>query len=106
MPIRQGHIRQQEGEHGEGKTSLVFLIKRQMQNGLNQVECQKATRHQIKPTSRQSGFNRVRSLFGNIVFSPWGGKGEQCTYLSMITGSDGVSFRFPQLFFSQHRLKG
>lgn len=27
-----------------------------------------------------------------------------CTYLSIITGSDGVSFRFPQLFLSQHRL--
>lgn len=27
------------------------------------------------------------------------------SYLSMITGSDGVSFRFPQLFLSQHRLK-
>ena len=26
-------------------------------------------------------------------------------YLSIITGSDGVSFRFPQLFLSQHRLK-
>ena len=26
-------------------------------------------------------------------------------YLSHTTGSDGVSFRFPQLFFSQHRLK-
>lgn len=26
------------------------------------------------------------------------------TYLSIITGSDGVSFRFPQLFLSQHRL--
>lgn len=25
-------------------------------------------------------------------------------YLSIITGSDGVSFRFPQLFLSQHRL--
>ena len=27
------------------------------------------------------------------------------TYLSMTTGSEGVSFRFPQDFFSQHRLK-
>lgn len=27
-------------------------------------------------------------------------------YLSMITGSDGVSFLFPQLFLSQHRLQG
>jgi len=27
------------------------------------------------------------------------------SYLSMITGSDGVSFLFPQLFLSQHRLK-
>ena len=26
-------------------------------------------------------------------------------YLSMITGSDGVSFLFPQLFLSQHRLQ-
>jgi len=26
-------------------------------------------------------------------------------YLSMITGSDGVSFLLPQLFLSQHRLK-
>lgn len=26
-------------------------------------------------------------------------------YLSMMTGSEGVSFRFPQLFLSQHRLK-
>lgn len=28
------------------------------------------------------------------------------SYLSMITGSDGVSFLFPQLFLSQHRLQG
>ena len=27
-----------------------------------------------------------------------------CTDLSMMTGSDGVSLRLPQLFFSQHRL--
>lgn len=27
------------------------------------------------------------------------------TYLSIITGSDGVSLRFPQLFLSQQRLK-
>lgn len=27
------------------------------------------------------------------------------SYLSMMTGSEGVSFRFPQLFLSQHRLK-
>jgi len=27
------------------------------------------------------------------------------TYLSIITGSEGVSFRFPQLFLSQHRLQ-
>lgn len=27
------------------------------------------------------------------------------SYLSMITGSDGVSFLLPQLFLSQHRLK-
>lgn len=27
------------------------------------------------------------------------------TYLSIITGSDGVSFRLPQLFLSQQRLK-
>ena len=27
------------------------------------------------------------------------------TYLSMTTGSDGVSLRFPQDFFSQHRLE-
>lgn len=26
-------------------------------------------------------------------------------YLSMITGSEGVSLRFPQLFLSQHRLR-
>ena len=26
-------------------------------------------------------------------------------YLSMITGSEGVSFLFPQLFLSQHRLE-
>ena len=26
-------------------------------------------------------------------------------YLSQTTGSEGVSFLFPQLFFSQHRLK-
>lgn len=26
------------------------------------------------------------------------------SYLSMMTGSDGVSFRFPQLFLSQQRL--
>ena len=28
------------------------------------------------------------------------------TYLSMTTGSEGVSFRLPHDFFSQHRLKG
>ena len=27
------------------------------------------------------------------------------TYLSMMTGSEGVSFLLPQLFLSQHRLK-
>lgn len=27
------------------------------------------------------------------------------TYLSMMTGSEGVSLRFPQLFLSQHRLE-
>ena len=30
---------------------------------------------------------------------------ENWTYRSQTTGSDGVSFRLPQLFFSQHRLK-
>lgn len=30
----------------------------------------------------------------------------EISYLSMMTGSEGVSFRFPQLFLSQQRLKG
>lgn len=34
-------------------------------------------------------------IIASIAFSP---------YLSMMTGSEGVSFLFPQLFFSQHRL--
>lgn len=36
------------------------------------------------------------------------GRGQRATfpYLSMMTGSDGVSFLLPQLFLSQHRLQG
>jgi len=30
---------------------------------------------------------------------------KMATHLSMITGSEGVSLRLPQLFLSQHRLK-
>ena len=32
-------------------------------------------------------------------------KSSYITYLSIMTGSDGVSLRFPQLFLSQHRLQ-
>ena len=32
-------------------------------------------------------------------------EGKLQSYLSITTGSEGVSFRFPQDFFSQHRLK-
>lgn len=39
-------------------------------------------------------------------FSPTGTSRDQVSsYLSMMTGSDGVSLRFPQLFLSQHRLE-
>lgn len=34
------------------------------------------------------------------------GQRAKLSYLSMMTGSDGVSFLLPQLFLSQHRLQG
>lgn len=46
---------------------------------------------------------RVRNCFRLLGF--WRQR-ETFAYLSMMTGSDGVSFLLPQLFLSQHRLQG
>lgn len=50
---------------------------------------------------RPSATSKHNQLFGVAFVGKWG----FVSYLSMITGSDGVSFLLPQLFFSQHRLK-
>ena len=52
--------------------------------------------HYVVVSPRQNG----TLIMGPFHDLPW-----PMTYLSIITGSDGVSFLFPQDFFSQHRLE-
>lgn len=56
--------------------------------------------HRLLPLSHSSIWSLTRSFTHPLIH-----KEREGAYLSMITGSDGVSFLFPQLFLSQHRLQ-
>lgn len=56
--------------------------------------------------------NKINSRLHYKNMNPWVTEQSTCkqdtrgkSYLSMITGSEGVSFLLPQLFLSQHRLE-
>lgn len=57
------------------------------------------------PCARQPLGTRVQAEAGAGAAVLFGGKERSHPYLSMITGSEGVSFLLPQLFLSQHRLR-
>jgi len=57
-----------------------------------------------QPTARRATRARGSPAASGAAQRPAGLKSRP--YLSMITGSEGVSFLLPQLFLSQHRLRG